>query len=108
MAATEDKLSDKFDSAMALSNQEGSEIDTAEDKGLYTSELRGSDESGEGTYKVPYKTILHAMKRYGKEPFPTIYQDPKPDSEAAKSGIRNQVIVGCIFYKSGLCPQSNE
>ena len=25
---------------------------------IYTSELRGSDDSGEGTYKVPYKTIL--------------------------------------------------
>ena len=43
---------------------------------LYTSESRGSDEAGEGTYKVPYKTIMQAMKRYGKEPFPVIYQDP--------------------------------
>ena len=25
---------------------------------IYTSELRGSDENGEGTKKVPYKTIL--------------------------------------------------
>ena len=25
---------------------------------IYTSESRGSDEAGEGTYKVPYKTIL--------------------------------------------------
>jgi hypothetical protein len=25
---------------------------------IYTSETRGSDEAGEGTYKVPYKTIL--------------------------------------------------
>ena len=47
---------------------------------------RGSDESGDGTYKVPYKTILQAMKRYGKEPFPEIMQDSKPDSEAAKEG----------------------
>ena len=53
---------------------------------LYTSESRGSDEAGEGTYKVPYKTIMQAMKRYGKEPFPVIYQDPKPDSDAAKEG----------------------
>ena len=53
---------------------------------IYTSDLRGSDESGEGTYKVPYKTVLQAMRRYGKEPFPVIYQDAKPDSEAAKSG----------------------
>jgi hypothetical protein len=26
------------------------------------------------------------MRRYGKEPFPLIYQDSKADSEAAKSG----------------------
>jgi len=25
---------------------------------IYTSEKRGSDEAGEGTYKVPYKSIL--------------------------------------------------
>ena len=53
---------------------------------IYTSESRGSDESGEGTFKVPYKTILQAMKRYGKEPFPIMYQDAKPDSEAEKEG----------------------
>ena len=28
---------------------------------IYTSELRGSDESGEGTPKVPYKTILQVL-----------------------------------------------
>ena len=44
-------------------------------------------------FQVPYKTILHAMKRYGKEPFPTIYQDPKPDSEAAKSGQKYEVVA---------------
>jgi len=26
------------------------------------------------------------MRRYGKEPFPVLYQDAKPDSEAAKEG----------------------
>ena len=61
--------------------------------GIYTSEKRGSDENGEGTYKVPYKTILQAMRRFGKEPFPTIYQDPKPDSEAAKSGQLYEVVA---------------
>ena len=25
---------------------------------MYTSEVRGSDESGEGTYKVPFKTVM--------------------------------------------------
>merc|ERR1719481_1836565 len=60
---------------------------------IYTSEARGSDEAGEGTYKVPYKTILQAMRRHGKEPFPVIYQDPKPDSEAAKSGQLYEVVA---------------
>ncbi len=53
---------------------------------LYTSESRGSDEAGEGTKKVPYKTVLQAMRRHGKEPFPVIYQDSKEGSEAAKEG----------------------
>ena len=26
--------------------------------GIYSSELRGSDESGEGSYRVPFKTVL--------------------------------------------------
>ena len=56
---------------------------------IYTSEGRGSDESGEGTFKVPYKTIMQAMKRYGKEPFPVLYQDAKPESDAAKAGRFN-------------------
>ena len=60
---------------------------------IYTSEARGSDETGEGTYKVPYKTILQAMRRYGKEPFPVIYQDPKPDSDAAKAGQKYEVVA---------------
>ncbi len=25
---------------------------------MYTSETRGSDESGEGTYRVPFKTVM--------------------------------------------------
>ena len=38
-------------------------------------------------HTISYKTILMAMRRgYIVEPYPTIYQDPKPDSEAAKSG----------------------
>ena len=84
--ATEDKeLSAKLDSAMVITKEKTPEA-AANEAEIYTSELRGSDESGEGTYKVPYKTILQAMRRHGKEPFPTIYQDPKPDSDAAKSG----------------------
>lgn len=60
---------------------------------IYTSESRGSDELGEGTFKVPYKTIMQAMLRYGKEPFPVIYQDPKPDSDAAKEGNLSRVYI---------------
>ena len=86
MSASEEKdLSQKLDSAMAISKENSP--DSVAEKELYTSELRGSDESGEGAYKVPYKTIAQAMRVYGKEPFPTIYQDPKPESDAAKSGI---------------------
>ena len=29
-----------------------------EGAGLYTSELRGNDEAGEGTARVPFKTVL--------------------------------------------------
>ena len=64
-----------------------------EDDPIYTSESRGSDESGEGSKKVPYKTILQAMRRHGKEPFPVIYQDAKPDSEAAKEGKLFDVVA---------------
>merc|ERR1719412_296522 len=89
MSAPEEKeLSEKLDSALSM---ESSSDNVAE--GLYTSELRGSDQSGEGTYKVPYKTILQAMMRYGKEPFPVIYQDSKPDSEEAKSGKKYEPVA---------------
>ena len=65
----------------------------ASTEAIYTSESRGSDEMGEGTYKVPYKTIMQAMRRYGKEPFPVIYQDVKPDSDAAKEGKLYDVVA---------------
>jgi len=66
---------------------------------IYTSELRGSDESGEGTPKVPYKTILQAMRRAGKEPFPVIYQDAKAESEAAKAGQLYEVVAKAQLKK---------
>ena len=31
---------------------------TVSGDGLYTSDSRGSDEAGEGTYKVPFKTVM--------------------------------------------------
>uniref|UniRef100_A0A2M4A203 Asparagine--tRNA ligase, cytoplasmic n=1 Tax=Anopheles triannulatus TaxID=58253 RepID=A0A2M4A203_9DIPT len=61
---------------------------------LYTSEKRGSDETGKGTADEPFKTILRAMKEAGKEPFPTIYVDSKdakaesPFEVAAKSQLK--------------------
>ena len=39
------------------------------------------------------------MKHAGKEPFPTIYVDVKPDSEAAKSGARYEVIAKAQLKK---------
>lgn len=61
---------------------------------LYTSEARGSDETGNGTAEKPFKTILQAMRHAGKEPFPTIYVDAKgekpesPFEVAAKSQLK--------------------
>jgi hypothetical protein len=77
--------------------------DLSLDPPIYTSETRGCDDFGEGTQKVPYKTISQAMRRYGKEPFPVIYQDAKQDSEAAKEGeIRIVIgitrIVGSVIF----------
>ncbi|CAD7091947.1 unnamed protein product [Hermetia illucens] len=51
---------------------------------IYTSEKRGSDEYGEGTQKVPFKTVLRAMHHVGKEPFPDIYVDDEQDSTGMK------------------------
>lgn len=61
---------------------------------LYTSEKRGSDETGDGTAEKPFKTILQAMRHAGKEPFPTIYADSKDEKSeslydvAAKSQLK--------------------
>jgi hypothetical protein len=66
--------------------QVAGEAAITDQEGVYTSEERGNDESGEGTYKVPFKSVIKAMKHAGKEPFPQIFVDPKPESEAAKSG----------------------
>lgn len=47
------------------------------DKVVYTSEKAGDDDSGDGTEDKPFKTVLHALKAAGKEPWPTIYVDSK-------------------------------
>ncbi|XP_063863440.1 asparagine--tRNA ligase, cytoplasmic-like [Scylla paramamosain] len=48
---------------------------------IYSSEKHGSDETGDGTEATPYKTALQAMRKAGKEPFPTIYVDSKEENE---------------------------
>merc|ERR1719147_427614 len=74
-------------------------VKVSDDAGLYTSDSRGSDEAGEGTYKVPFKTVMKAMKHAGKEPFPSIYVDVKPDSDAAKSGAKYELIAKAQLKK---------
>jgi len=88
-----EELSEKLEATKVSEEVKAEGGDGGQKEALYTSEARGSDEAGEGTYKVPYKTILQAMRRHGKEPFPVIYQDPKPDSEAAKSGQLYEVVA---------------
>ena len=39
------------------------------------------------------KRNWQAMKHAGKEPFPQIFVDPKPESEAAKSGKKYEPIA---------------
>ena len=48
---------------------------------MYTSEKRGSDETGDGTKTKPFKTILQALKIAGKEPFPSIFVDAKEEGQ---------------------------
>lgn len=61
---------------------------------IYTSDKRGSDETGNGSESKPFKTIIQAMRHAGKEPFPTIYVDAKDEKStssfevAAKSQLK--------------------
>ena len=45
---------------------------------------------------------MKAMKHAGKEPFPLIYVDPKPDSDAAKSGAKYEPIAKVYFLLAKL------
>ncbi|KAJ8919187.1 hypothetical protein NQ315_012175 [Exocentrus adspersus] len=54
---------------------------------IYTSESRGSDETGDGTEENPLKTILQAMRKAGSEPFPLIYVDGKED------GVKYEIVA---------------
>ena len=38
--------------------EDDSQVKKGEEGSIYTSETRGSDEAGEGTYRVPFKTVL--------------------------------------------------
>ena len=38
--------------------EDDSQVKKGEEGSLYTSETRGSDEAGEGTYRVPFKTVM--------------------------------------------------
>lgn len=58
---------------------------------IYTSEKRGSDESGDGTEGKPLKTILQAMRHAGKEPFPTMYVDAKEEGKTFEVVAKSQL-----------------
>jgi asparaginyl-tRNA synthetase len=60
---------------------------------IYTSDKSGSDEIGDGSEANPFKTIIQAMRKAGKEPFPKIYVDAKDPAAgkyelAAKSQLK--------------------
>lgn len=48
---------------------------------MYTSEKRGSDETGDGSEAKPFKSVLAALKQAEKEPWPQIFVDPKEKAE---------------------------
>ena len=87
------------DPAVEEVTEEVKNVTVEENPAIYTSDSRGSDEGGEGTYKVPFKTAMKAMMHAGKEPFPTIYVDVKPDSDAAKTGAKYEVIAKAQLKK---------
>ncbi|CAB3220645.1 unnamed protein product [Arctia plantaginis] len=58
---------------------------------IYTSEKRGCDETGDGTENKPFKTIMQAMRKAGKEPFPTIYVDSKEEGKVYDVGAKSQL-----------------
>ncbi|CAB3246471.1 unnamed protein product [Arctia plantaginis] len=58
---------------------------------IYTSEKRGCDETGDGTENKPFKTIMQAMRKAGKEPFPTIYVDSKEEGKVYDVCAKSQL-----------------
>lgn len=51
------------------------------EKSIYTSEKRGSDETGDGSEQKPFKTVLQALRQAEKEPWPSIYVDAKEEGK---------------------------
>ncbi|XP_047487993.1 asparagine--tRNA ligase, cytoplasmic-like isoform X2 [Penaeus chinensis] len=58
---------------------------------IYTSEKHGSDETGDGTADLPLKTAMQAMRKAGKEPFPTIYVDAKEEGQKYEVIAKSQL-----------------
>ncbi|KAG7303517.1 hypothetical protein JYU34_012043 [Plutella xylostella] len=67
------------------------EIEKLSLKEIYTSDKRGSDETGDGSEDKPFKTILQAMRHAGKEPFPTIYVDAKEEGKVFEVAAKSQL-----------------
>ncbi|ODN03533.1 Asparagine--tRNA ligase, cytoplasmic [Orchesella cincta] len=63
----------------------------SEDKKVYTSEKRGSDENGDGSEAKPFKTVLQALRSAEKEPWPTIFVDAKEDGKVFDAIAKSQL-----------------
>ena len=62
---------------------------------IYTSEARGSDESGDGSRDRPFKSVLQALRAAdGKEPLPTIKVDAKAEEEVSSPLDERGVLAG--------------
>ncbi|KHJ44125.1 nucleic acid-binding domain protein [Trichuris suis] len=61
---------------------------------IYISESTGSDDTGDGTSKKPFKTLLHAMKFVGVEPFPTFLSDVAGENEVGKHQPPAALLLG--------------
>lgn len=57
---------------------------------IYTSESSGCDDTGDGTKDKPFKSVIQAMRKAGKEPFPTIYVDSKTEGERYEPVSKSQ------------------
>ncbi|KAK7075186.1 Asparagine--tRNA ligase, cytoplasmic [Halocaridina rubra] len=58
---------------------------------IYTSEKFGNDETGYGTQEKPFQTVLQAMRKADKEPFPTIYVDAKEGDQKYEVIAKSQL-----------------